>query len=87
MKINQLKNQTTVQLTKAMNMLKGITVALVIMIIILFSISIYGLAMKENNTVFIALIAVGTSCIAILSVQFVLINTIKTELKSREIEN
>ena len=81
MKINQLKNQTTVQLTKAMNMLKGITVALVIMIIILFSISIYGLAMKENNTVFIALIAVGTSCIAILSVQFVLINTIKTELR------
>ena len=83
MKKHKLKNQTTEQLTTAMNMLKGITGALIIMIIILLSISIYGLIMKENNTIFIALIAVGTSCSAILTVQFILMNKIKTELQSR----
>lgn len=87
MKEHELKNQTTAQLTTNMNMLKGITGALVIMIIILLSISIYGLITKENNTIFIALIAVGTSCSTILSVQFILMNKIKAELKSREIKS
>ena len=87
MKKQDLKNQTTEQLTKSMNMLKGITGALIIMIIILLSISIYGLIKGENYTIFIALIAVGTSCSAILTVQFILMNNIKTELKSRKVEN
>lgn len=84
MKTNELKNQTTEQLTKSINMLKGITGALVIMIIILFSISIYGLTMGDNNTIFISLIAVGTSCSVILTVQFILMNNIKAELESRK---
>lgn len=87
MKTNKLKNQTTEQLKKALNMLKGITGALIIMTIIVLSISIYGLMNKENTVLFIALIAVGTSCSALLTVQFVLMNNIKTELKSREIQN
>lgn len=84
MKKNDLKNQTTEQLTKSINMLKGITGALIIMIIILLSISIYGLTMGDNNTIFIALITLGTSCSVILIVQFILMNNIRTELESRK---
>ena len=82
----ELKNQTTEQLTKTLNMLKGITGALIIMVIILLSISIYGLMMEDNNTIFIALIAVGTSCSVILAIQFILMNSIKAEMKSRNVE-
>ena len=81
MKKQELENQTIEQLTTTINMLKGITGALIIMIIILLSISIYGLTMEENNTVFIALTALGTSCVTILIVQFILMNKIKTEIK------
>ena len=84
MKKNDLKNQTTEQLTKNMNMLKGIAGALLIMIILLLSISIYGLILGDNTTIFIALIALGTTCSVILTVQFILMNTIKTELNSRK---
>lgn len=87
MKQNNFKNQTTEQLTTSMNMLKGITVALIIMILILLSISVYGLIINENKIVFTALIAVGTSCSAILTVQLMLMNKIKTEIKSREVED
>ena len=82
-----LKNQTKEQLATSMNMLKGITGALIIMVVILLSISIYGLITKQNNTIFISLIAVGTSCSAILTVQFILMNKIQTELKSRKVES
>ena len=86
MKSNELKNQTTAQLTKSLNMLKGITGALIIMTIIVLSISIYGLLNRENTTLFIALIAVGTSGSAILTLQFVLMSNIKTELKKKKKE-
>ena len=87
MKNQGLQNQTTEQLTKNMNILKGITGALVVMIIILLSISVYGVMMNENKTIFISLIAVATSCCVILTVQFILMNTIKNELKSRKVVN
>lgn len=87
MKKNELKNQSTQQLIKSMNMLKGIIGALLIMILILLSISIYGLITADNNTIFIALISVGISCSVILSVIFILMNNIKTELKYRKTES
>lgn len=87
MKKNDLKNQTTEQLTKSINMLKGISGALIIMIIIVLSISIYGLTNGDNNAIFIALIALGTSCSVILVVQFILMNNIRTELESRKTES
>ncbi|HTO16326.1 MAG TPA: hypothetical protein VLZ83_11175 [Edaphocola sp.] len=76
MKKSDLKNQTTEQLNKNINMLKGISGLLIIMTIIVLTISIYGLTIGDNNMIFIALIALGTSCSVILIVQFILMNNI-----------
>ena len=87
MQNTQLETQSTEYLTKSMNILKGIVGALIVIIIILFSISIYGLTMGENKTIYIALIALGVSCSVILAVQFILMKKIKTELRSRKSDN
>ena len=87
MQNTQLETQSTEHLTKSINILKGIVGALIVIIIILFSISIYGLTMGENKTIYIALIALGVSCSVILSVQFILMKKIKTELRSRKSDN
>ena len=87
MQSNQLETQSTEYLTKSINILKGIVGALIVMIIILFSISIYWLTMGENKTIYIALIALGVSCSVILAVQFILMKKIKTKLRSRKSDN
>ena len=61
-----------------------ISTALLVVIILLLSITIYGLLFKDNRSTFLPLLVVGLSCGGILPMQFTSIKKIKTELKSRE---
>ena len=84
MKNNDLKNKTTEQLQSNLNMIKTISGALVIVLIVLIAITIYGFVTKENKSPFIAFFVVAISCCGILPLQFILMKKIKTELKLRE---
>ncbi|MBK6947374.1 MAG: hypothetical protein IPH16_04180 [Haliscomenobacter sp.] len=77
MKKEDLKNKTTERLKSELKAIKIITGALIGVLTLLFIISIYGLIVKENNSTFIALIAVAISLSAILPIQFVNMKNIK----------
>jgi hypothetical protein len=70
-----------------MDMLKAITGCLIIAITLLLAISTYGLIMKDNNSVNIAGMFVALCLSAILPMQFISMNSVKTELKSRNTKN
>ncbi|WP_026776512.1 hypothetical protein [Polaribacter sp. Hel_I_88] len=81
---NNLESKSTKELQGSLKGLKIISIALIIVIGLLLSITIYGMLFKDNNATFIALFVVGVSCAAILPVQFISMKKIKTELNSRE---
>ncbi|MEM7486183.1 MAG: hypothetical protein AAF348_13330 [Bacteroidota bacterium] len=84
MKEEDIKNKSTETLKTQLKQLKTITGMLTGILIVLVAVSIYGLLTKENNTTFIALIAVAISCSAILPIQFGSMKKIKMELGLRE---
>jgi hypothetical protein len=84
MKDNDFKNITTVQLVSNLYLIKAITIALICVITVLLSITIYGMATKEENGTFVALFVVGVSCGASLPLQFINMKRIKAELESRK---
>ena len=79
-----MKNKTTEKLIGEMKMLKIISYALIIVITLLLSISIYGLLTKDDTSVYIPLIVVGISCGAMIPIQLISINKIKKEIASRK---
>jgi phosphatidylserine synthase len=83
MKRNKLKMKSTERLKSELSGLKIITGTLVIILTVLFTVNLYGLLSKENNTVFIAGMTVAVSLCAILPSQFMSMKKIKTELKLR----
>ena len=84
MKKTNLKSKTNEQLHSELKQGKSATGALVGLLIVLFSVTIYGLIAIEDNTAFIALIAVAVSLSATLPLQFSSIKKIKAELLLRE---
>ncbi|MEX0980984.1 MAG: hypothetical protein WD577_07460 [Bacteroidales bacterium] len=84
MKNTDLNNKTTEKLQSELKTIKTVTGALIGVLIVLFAVTIYGLLTKENNSTFIALIAVGISLSAILPLQFGNMKKIKTELNTRK---
>ncbi|MBQ0737239.1 hypothetical protein [Aquimarina celericrescens] len=84
MKNNDLKNKTTEQLQANLNLIKGISIVLIIALILLVGITIYGFITKDNKSVFIAPFAVAISCSAILLTQSMTMKKIKAELNSRK---
>ncbi len=84
MKNFDLKNRSKKELESQLKILKGISAALILSITLLFVLSIYGLVMKENKAVFIALLVVAIACGAILFLQLTTIKTVKAELNNRE---
>ncbi|ARV15613.1 hypothetical protein BTO07_10895 [Polaribacter sp. SA4-12] len=84
MKENNFKNKTTVQLLSYLMMIKTITGALIFIIILLLSVTIYGMATREGNGTSVALFVVGISCSATLPLQFMNMSKIKAELKLRK---
>ncbi|WP_106143823.1 hypothetical protein [Flagellimonas meridianipacifica] len=87
MKEQSLKDKTTEKLQSELKTIKSITGVLIGVLIVLFSVIIYGLLTKENNSSFIALIAVGISCCGVLPLQFTNMKKIKSELDSRNKDN
>ncbi len=87
MKKDDLKSKSYENLETELKTIKTITGALIGVLIVLFAVTIYGLITKEDNTTFIALMAVAISCSAILPVQFSSMKKIKTELKLRKNTN
>lgn len=81
---NNLENKSTKELEGSLKGLKIISTALVVVIGLLLSITIYGMLFKDNNSTFIALFVVGISCAGILPLQFMSMKKIKNELKSRD---
>tara|TARA_B100000795_G_C22793515_1_gene438171 strand:+ start:133 stop:387 length:255 start_codon:yes stop_codon:yes gene_type:complete len=82
-KKDNFKNKTTGQLKISLRVIKIITIALICVITLLLSITIYGMATKEDIGTFIAPFVVGISCSGILPLQFMLMTRIKSELASR----
>lgn len=87
MKKTDLNNKTTEKLQSELKTIKALTGVLIGSLFVLFAVSIYGLITIESKSIFIALIAVGISLIAILPLQFGNIKKIKTELDSRKAFN
>ena len=87
MKNNDMDNKTTEKLEGQLKGIKIITGTLIGVLTLLLIISIYGLVTKENNSAFVALIAVAISCSGILPSQFINMKKIKTELNSRKENN
>jgi hypothetical protein len=87
MKKEELKSKSSEQLETELKTIKMLTGALIGVLTVLIAVTIYGLITKEDNTTFIALIAVAISCSAILPLQFSSMKKIKTELKLRESTN
>jgi hypothetical protein len=83
MNSDSLKDITTVQLLSNLNLIKAITIALICVITLLLSITIYGMATKDDTGTFVAFFVVGISCSAALPLQFINMKMIKNELKSR----
>ena len=83
MKGDNFKDKTTAQLKASLRAIKMITIALISTITLLLSITIYGMATKEDIGTSVALFVVGISCGGILPLQFMLMKRIKSELASR----
>ncbi|MFY9242081.1 MAG: hypothetical protein WAO74_03545 [Polaribacter sp.] len=79
-----LKNKSSKELEGSLKATKVISTALLVVVTLLISITIFGLIFKDNNSTFLPLLVVGISCSAILPLQFATMKKIKTELKSRE---
>lgn len=87
MKKEKLKNKATEKLEGELKAVKIITFMLLTVLILLYITSIYGIITKENNSTFIALIAIAVSLSAILPIQFINMKKIQDELKSRKNNN
>lgn len=79
------ENKSTKELEDTLKMLKVIFYALSAVIVLLLTITIYGMVTKENNGTFMALLVVGISCVGILPMQFSSMKKVKEELKNREL--
>ena len=84
MKNQSFQEKTTERLQSELNTIKAVTGLLIGVLIVLFVVTIYGLLTKEDNSSFIALIAVGIYCAGILPLQFNNMKKIKNELLRRK---
>jgi hypothetical protein len=81
---DNFKSKSNKDLENSLKAMKVISTALLVVVSLLISITVYGLLFKDNNATFLPLLVVGISCSAILPLQFASMKKIKTELKSRE---
>ena len=83
MKEEDLTQLTTDKIEANLKEIKGVTGALIGVLVLLFAVTIYGLFTSENRSTFIALIAVGVACSAILPMQFQKAKQLQKELENR----
>jgi hypothetical protein len=86
MKDNNFKSKTIEELTYTFALFKMVTGALIFAILILLSVTIYGMMMKDDIGVFVTFFVIGISCSATLPFQFINMRKIKTELKLRKMK-
>lgn len=79
-----LSGKSTKELKDTPKVLNIVAYSLVGVIVLLLSVTLYGLLFEENNKTFLALLVVGLSCSAILPLQFSSMKKIKDEIKSRK---
>ena len=84
MKPNPYKYKSDARLESELKGVKIITLALLLVIGALFAVSLYGLVTKDDNSIFMPLIAVAICCSGILPVQFSSMKKIKEELQLRK---
>jgi hypothetical protein len=87
MKNEDLKKKEIEKLERQFTAIKIITGALIGVLTLLFIVSIYGLIVKENNSIFMALIVVAISLCAVLPLLFVTMKNIKNKLNMRTENN
>ncbi len=84
MKIEGFKEKSTEKLKAELKALQIVAGALAIVLFFLYTLTIYGMVVKENKSTFIALLVVAFSCSAMLPFQVIMMKRIKKELKLRE---
>ncbi len=85
MKKEDLKDKTLEKLTSDLTMLKATTGALSGILLVLFTVTVYGLlSKKDDKATFISLMVVAISCSAVIPFNIRKIKQIKKELSLRE---
>ncbi len=84
MAIDTFKNKTTNELKNSVQALKVTTIALTIVVVLLLSLTIYGLLTKDDKSTNWALLAVGISCGSMIPIQLMSMKKMKDEINSRE---
>lgn len=81
---NPFENKTTEELKANWGMLKGITIVLAIVVVLLIAVNIYGLLTKEDNSIFIPLFVVAISSGGMIPLLMISMKKIKAEINLRE---
>lgn len=79
----KLSEKTTAQLHSELKLTKAVTVALVIVLTLLFLVNLYGLLTKEDNSTFITLMIIPFALSPIVFINLSTMKKIKKELASR----
>lgn len=81
---NTFEAKTTEELKAIWGMLKGIAIALAVLVILLIAVNIYGLLTKDDSSTFIALFAVALPCGGMIPLMMFSMKKIKAEITLRE---
>lgn len=79
-----MKNKSIEELNRQIKVLKLVSKAMLIALVLLLGVTVYGLLTKENKTVFITLMPIVFGLLTILFLQYASIKKIREEIKSRE---
>lgn len=81
---NTFEAKTTEELKAIWGMLKGITIVLAVVVVLLIAVNIYGLLTKEDDSIFIALFVVAISSGGMVPLLMFSMKKIKAEITLRE---
>ncbi len=79
-----MKNKSIEELNRQIKVLKLVSKAMIIGLVLLLGVTVYGLLTKENKTVFITLMPIVFGLLTILLLQYASIKKIREEIKLRE---
>ncbi|WP_299159747.1 hypothetical protein [uncultured Tenacibaculum sp.] len=79
-----MKNKSIEELNRQIKVLKLVSKAMLITLILLLGVTVYGLLTKENKVVFITLMPIAFGLLTIIFLQYASIKKIKEEIKLRE---
>jgi hypothetical protein len=83
---NNFKNKKTGELTFLFSLIKRITTALIFVIVVLLSITVYSMVTEDDFGTYLPTLIIVLCCSATLPIQFMSMKNIKTELKLRKVK-